>query len=112
MVTFVETVYNRLKKYIGCMVILLSHVADSGEIALTFDDAPSFDSAVMTGNERTSMLIKGLKESGIEKVLLFVSTKSIADQSSARLAKYVASGFELGNHSHSHLSANRIRSSS
>lgn len=82
--------------------------ATSREIALTFDDAPTPDSALMTGTERTRKLIGGLKEAGVAEVLFFVKAEAIDQQSATRLKEYTMAGFHLANHSFSHQSANQI----
>lgn len=75
------------------------------EIALTFDDAPIADSALMTGTERTDKLIKVLQDAKVPDALFFVTTKNITEHSKNRLARYTQAGFHLANHSHSHSSA-------
>lgn len=78
------------------------------EIALTFDDAPLADTALMTGAERTDKLIKVLKDAKVPDALLFVTTKNITEQNKSRLTQYTQAGFHLANHSHSHSSAAKL----
>lgn len=78
----------------------------AGEIALTFDDAPMPDSALMTGAQRTQKLIAALQASAVKDVLFFCTTKHIDKKGDQRLQQYVANGFHLAHHSHSHESAN------
>lgn len=86
----------------------ISNSVLAGEIAITFDDAPTVDSAVMSGAERTAKLIAALQKSGVEEALFFVLTKNITEQSAERLTRYQNAGFKLGNHSASHESANTL----
>ena len=78
------------------------------DIALTFDDAPIADSALMTGAERTDKLIKVLKDAKVPDALFFVTTKNITEHSKNRLTQYTQAGFHLANHSHSHSSAAKL----
>lgn len=82
--------------------------AFSGEIALTFDDAPMPDSTLMTGVERTQKIIAGLKTAGVKDALFFCTTKHIDAAGHRRLQEYAANGFHLAHHSHSHESANTL----
>ncbi len=90
-------------------LFLVPSIAVSGEIAFTFDDAPTGDSAIMTGVERTDRLLEGLRAAGVPDALFFVTTKNIDTTGRARLNKYVKAGFHLGNHSHTHHSANKLK---
>lgn len=74
-----------------------------GQIALTFDDAPTGDGALMSGEERTAMLIEGLAAADVAEAMFFVLTGSIDGASdAARLHAYTREGHVLANHSHSH----------
>lgn len=78
------------------------------EIALTFDDTPTPDSALMTGAERTDKLIGALQSVGVKDVMFFVKADYIHDENRKRLLKYTDAGFHLANHSYSHRSAAQI----
>ena len=82
--------------------------ASAREIAVTFDDAPREDGALMTGAERTNKLIKVLQDAKVPDVLFFVTTQNITEQNKNRLNQYTQAGFHLANHSHSHDSAARL----
>lgn len=73
-------------------------------IAITFDDAPTGDGPVFTGEERTRELLRALAAAEVEGAMFFVTTQNIgkAEKGAERLAAYVAAGHMLGNHSHSH----------
>lgn len=82
--------------------------ASAREIALTFDDAPKEDSALMSGTERTNKLIKVLQDAKVPDALFLVTTSNITEQSKNRLNLYTQAGFHLANHSHSHSSASKL----
>lgn len=74
-----------------------------GQIALTFDDAPTGQGTLLSGPQRTQMLIEGLSEGGVSGAMFFVLTGNITDTSDvARLRAYTDAGHVLANHSHSH----------
>jgi peptidoglycan-N-acetylglucosamine deacetylase len=87
---------------------VFSSTVSAREIALTFDDAPTPDSALMTGSERTDKLIAALQSVGVKDVMFFVTGKNVTDETSERLLKYTEAGFHLANHSYSHRSAEQI----
>ena len=98
-------------KLITVLLLIFSIPAVAAkEIAITFDDIPTGDSILMTGNERTQKLISGLKKAKVDDALFFVQTGNITADSEARVFSYVESGHHLASHSHSHLSANKISS--
>ncbi|WP_179381028.1 polysaccharide deacetylase family protein [Jannaschia marina] len=74
-----------------------------GEIALSFDDAPTGDGSFLTGPERTARLIAGLEAAGVEEALFFVMTGGLETAEDAeRLRAYTGAGHVLANHTHSH----------
>ncbi len=91
-----------------CLLITLFTTISvhSQEIAITFDDVPRPDSRLFSGQERTQKLIASLKKSNVLDVFLFVTTNNITEKSKKRIEAYIEAGFHLGNHSHSHFSAN------
>lgn len=88
--------------------VLLPPITNAREIALTFDDAPTPDSALMTGAERTQKIIAALQEAGVEDALFYVKAGNINAQTAERLKQYTAAGFHLANHSFTHQSANQV----
>jgi peptidoglycan/xylan/chitin deacetylase (PgdA/CDA1 family) len=78
------------------------------EIAFTFDDAPTPDSVIMSGAERTDKLIKALKKASMSDALFFIKAGYIDENTKTRLEQYTRAGFHLANHSYSHRSANEI----
>ena len=97
-----------MKLTISIFLILISQLSFGGEIALTFDDAPTRSSNLMSGFERTQKLITGLVESEVPDALFFVKTSAITRSNQGRLADYENAGFHLANHSHTHQSANDL----
>jgi peptidoglycan/xylan/chitin deacetylase (PgdA/CDA1 family) len=102
---------RRLLVLLGLMLAALaaSAQADEGKrIALTFDDVPRHAGAFLTPDERTTRLIDGLATAGVKQAAFFVTVGNL-DQTTggeARIARYVAAGHVLANHtwSHPHLS--------
>jgi peptidoglycan-N-acetylglucosamine deacetylase len=90
------------------LVAFLGSGVSAREIALTFDDAPTPDSALMTGNERTEKLIAALKSVQVDDVMFFIKADYINDETRRRLLKYADAGFHIANHSYSHRSAEKI----
>lgn len=80
----------------------------SGRIALTFDDAPTPDSALMTGTERAQKIVTALQNNHIKDAYFFVKADNINAQTEGRLKLYSSAGFHLANHSFSHPSANEV----
>lgn len=82
-------------------------VPDAGgskRIALTFDDVPRNAGAFMTPDERTTLLIDSLNRMGVEQAAFFINPGSIAESNGGaeRIARYVAAGHVLANHTNSH----------
>ncbi len=89
--------------FLFLIIMLLATQANAGEIALSFDDAPTGASPYMTGLERTEMLIGKLDSLEIEQVVFFVKTDQLPFHNGRmRLDMYVQAGHILANHSHSH----------
>lgn len=98
--------FNRSILIVLGMCIVLS--TNAREIALTFDDAPLADTALMSGAERTEKLIKALKDAKVPDAIFFVTTGNITEQNRDRLTQYAQAGFKLANHSHTHSSAAKL----
>jgi peptidoglycan/xylan/chitin deacetylase (PgdA/CDA1 family) len=93
---------------LAAILLLATAFCHAREIALTFDDAPTPDSALMTGQERTKRLTDALIAAKVPDALFFVKADYINDDTRKRLEHYAASGFHLANHSYSHKSANEL----
>jgi peptidoglycan/xylan/chitin deacetylase (PgdA/CDA1 family) len=96
------------KILIGCFFFVCGSLASAREIALTFDDAPTPDSVLMTGGERTEKLIAALRSVQVEDAMFFIKADYINDETKKRLLQYAGAGFHLANHSYSHRSAEKI----
>jgi peptidoglycan/xylan/chitin deacetylase (PgdA/CDA1 family) len=72
------------------------------EIALTFDDAPTHNGPVFSGDERTSRILDHLKKQSVKQVAFFVVTEYVQELGKDRLVKYADAGHLLANHTHSH----------
>ena len=100
---------NLIKKLLVSLFLLVSNFANGGEIALTFDDVPLAGSSLVSGEDKTEKIIQALKSRGVDDALFFVTTKNISDEAALkRVQRYAQAGFHLANHSHAHLSANKI----
>ncbi|MBL8548845.1 MAG: polysaccharide deacetylase family protein [Hyphomonadaceae bacterium] len=82
--------------------------AETREIALTFDDAPTPDSAALTGEQRTRRLIAALKRARVSGAAIFAIGEQAHGQGLARLRAYARAGHVIGNHTNTHRSANRL----
>ena len=76
--------------------------AHAGEIAITFDDAPTSDTAIFAGEERTKRLIGALNAAGIEQTAFFCVSRGRAKADLSRLDAYAAAGHLIANHSDTH----------
>lgn len=76
--------------------------ATAREIAITFDDAPTNDTAIFTGEERTKRLIAALKAAGIEQAAFFCVPRGRPAAELTRLNAYAAAGHIIANHSDTH----------
>jgi peptidoglycan/xylan/chitin deacetylase (PgdA/CDA1 family) len=90
------------------VLLFASSFSCAREIAFTFDDVPTPDSALMTGVERTQRLIDSLVKAKVPDALFFVKAGHITPDTQHRLGQYAAAGFHLANHSYSHQSANEL----
>ena len=96
--------------FVFLLLILSGNIlpAQLRQIAITIDDAPMGDGPYFSGERRGQMLIERLRQAGVEQALFFVITDKIDQEGQTRLNNYVAAGHKLGNHSHTHQSANKI----
>ena len=85
------------------ILLVISLSASGQEIALTFDDAPTADGPLFSGDERTQRIVHTLKKHGVNEAAFFVLTGNIRETTQARLKAYSDAGHILANHSHRHL---------
>lgn len=78
--------------------------AHEKRIALTFDDVPRGAGAFLSPDERTQMLIAGLRESGVDQAAFFLNPGRIADRRGGlvHIAAYVRAGHVIANHTFTH----------
>ncbi|HEX8040455.1 MAG TPA: polysaccharide deacetylase family protein [Chryseosolibacter sp.] len=81
---------------------LLASGANAQEIAITFDDAPTADGPLFSGEERTQRIIEQLRIHEVTQVAFFVITGNINAAKQQRLISYTKAGHLLANHSHTH----------
>lgn len=99
---------NYFFKVVVFTLLLASSLSHTREIAFTFDDAPTPDSALMSGAERTQRIIDLLLKAKVPDALFFVKADYINPDTQRRLAQYAAADFHLANHSFSHQSASEL----
>lgn len=100
---------KNLLRYLPVVLsLLIAPTLTAREIAFTFDDAPTPDSALMTGQERTTRIIDTLIAAKVPDALFFVKADYINSDTQKRLKQYTAAGFHLANHSYSHKSASEL----
>ena len=85
------------------LLFVISLNSNGQEIALTFDDAPTADGPLFTGDERTQRIVHTLKKHSVSEAAFFVLTGNIRGTTQARLKAYSDAGHILANHSHKHL---------
>ena len=88
--------------------MLLASGASAQEIAITFDDAPTADGPLFSGEERTKRIIEQLRRHDVEQVAFFVITGNIDARKKQRLIAYTRAGHLLANHSHTHPSIGQV----
>jgi peptidoglycan-N-acetylglucosamine deacetylase len=97
------------KLYLVCLLgLTLCSSINAREIALTFDDAPTPDTALMTGQERTEKLIAALQSVDVDDALFFVKADYLNAETKKRLEQYAKAGFHIANHSYRHRSAEKL----
>jgi peptidoglycan-N-acetylglucosamine deacetylase len=93
------------------LLLLIAPEIHAQEIAITFDDAPTHNSIVFSGEERTTRILDQLRKHNIDQVAFFVITANIDAQGLTRLRRYAEAGHLLANHTHTHEWMNSIGTS-
>ncbi len=75
------------------------------KIAITFDDAPMYGGPLLTGEERTQMLLEALASVGAEATFFATTHDLEVANAMARLAAYNDGGHLIANHTDSHAAA-------
>ncbi len=87
---------------VAFLTAALCGVAQTREIALTFDDAPRPDTAMLTGAARAQRLIAALKEADVPQVAFFAVPRTLTEEGRARLLAYANAGHVIANHTANH----------
>lgn len=94
------------------LVVAITLIARStlfaGQIAFSFDDAPTSKPGLYPGMERTKRLIRALKISSIREAVFFCNTKDIGEEGLRRLKAYAKAGHHIANHTASHPDLNKV----
>jgi peptidoglycan/xylan/chitin deacetylase (PgdA/CDA1 family) len=101
--------------FVSCSAVMAQQPVAQREICITIDDLPAADAAHMTGTEITGLtakLLGTLREQKIPAVG-FVNERKLykfgeVDERIKALSMWLDYGFELGNHTFSHASLNRV----
>jgi len=96
------TSHKFIRATLAFLIFAVFGAAQAREIALTFDDAPRRDSAMMTGPERAQRLIAALKAADVEQVAFFAVPRVLSDEGKARLLAYARAGHVIANHTANH----------
>ncbi|MCO5143481.1 MAG: polysaccharide deacetylase family protein [Oligoflexia bacterium] len=70
------------------------------KVALSFDDAPTIDSVLFSGEVRSQKLLEQLSKKKIQEAAFFCNTKK--EQNILQLSKYASAGHIIGNHTSTH----------
>ncbi len=77
-------------------------------LALTFDDAPTANTVVLDGTQRTQLIIKALKDANVEQAAFFAVSQRLDESGEQRLVAYAEAGHIIANHSHTHANLHRV----
>ena len=88
--------------------------ADTGcgprRVAFSFDDAPTGDSVIMSGEERSQRILDALQEGGVEEAILFAVSSRIDPATIGRMHAYAEAGHVIASHSHTHPNLHNVGS--
>lgn len=88
--------------------------ADTGcgprRVALSFDDAPTGDTVVMSGQERSQRILEALQEGGVAEAIFFAVSSRIDSATTGRMHAYAEAGHVIANHSHTHPNLHNVGS--
>jgi peptidoglycan/xylan/chitin deacetylase (PgdA/CDA1 family) len=91
---------------LALLLVAAPYIAGARELALTFDDAPTADSAIMSGDQRTTQLIDNLRQARVPQVAIFAVPQNRAANDLKRLSHYAQNGHVIANHSNTHPNLN------
>ena len=95
-----------LKKMLPWILFLMTKPIFSKSISLSFDDIPRKDS-YLTGTIRSKKIIESLAHHKAQAVF-YVNSSKVSQDGLNRIRSYADSGHIIGNHTHSHPSADMI----
>lgn len=78
------------------------------QVALTFDDPPLPDTAVMTGEERTRRIIDALEQGDVSGAMFFSVASRIDESTIARMHAYAEAGHVIASHSNTHANLHNV----
>ncbi|NQZ90000.1 MAG: polysaccharide deacetylase family protein [Colwellia sp.] len=97
-----------MKTYLLLLLLIsLSTLVKSKEIAITFDDSPRSAKGYFDGPNRAKKLIQALKNHNIEQVAFFANSGRLDTEGMQRLQAYSQAGHIIANHTHSHPNFNK-----
>jgi len=102
---------------IAILLAVLSNAsltADTGcgprRVAFSFDDAPTEDSVIMSGEERSQRIVDALQEGGVEEAIFFAVSSRIDPATIPRMHAYAEAGHVIASHSHTHPNLHNVGS--
>ena len=97
-----------MKLYLLLIVLLcISPLSMSKEIAITFDDSPRQASGYFSGPSRAEKLVKELKTHNVRQVVFFSNSSRLDLEGMQRLRSYSQAGHIIANHTHDHPDFNK-----
>lgn len=88
------------------LFLMLTPAAAQKRIALTFDDAPRQAGGFMAPDARSKMLVRALRKARVKQAAFFVTVGNLGKpgtgDGTANIARYVAAGHVIANHSFAH----------
>lgn len=85
-------------------LVLFSCCANTLEIAISFDDAPTPSGPILTGIQRTDRLIQVLKAKNVPQAAFLCSNlQNFNEENKVRIRKYAEAGHVIANHTASHM---------
>jgi len=90
------------------LLIFISPLSNSKEIAITFDDSPRIAEGYFSGPDRAKKLIEELKTHEIQKVVFFSNSAKLNPEGIQRLQAYSQAGHIIANHTHNHPDFNKM----
>jgi len=95
-----------LKLFTGLLLLSLTNLSQAKSISFSFDDVPRRGS-FLTGTDRAAKLISSLKTHTV-KAAMYVNSAKVSKEGLERIKRYSAAGHIIGNHTHSHQSADIV----